>query len=279
MKKIFFITIAFSLIGCEISEEEIRDTTFADISIVPSTIVIDTQISTDYSGRVIITPSAAGTSLFYVDKGDESPIDEINIGGSVENFYDTGDYTITVTAESATGEQLTLTKDIFVLSTCMDDESDNINSGAGSLLIDIKDKFNSLFTNLGGISSSPETNPKHDLNNTSCTVERVSMNSGCSSFAGLLITFPNDYQISESSNLFSMSVLSLEKNVDVSVFFIGSQNYELQQTVENLNQWETLNFDLSPYNGETLKRVILYFDKGEPCDDSVYYFDQIELKS
>lgn len=279
MKKIFFITIAFSLIGCEISEEEIRDTTFADISIVPSTIVIDTQISTDNSGRVIITPSAAGTSLFYVDKGDESPIDEINIGGSVENFYDTGDYTITVTAESATGEQLTLTKDIFVLSTCMDDESDNINSGAGSLLIDIKDKFNSLFTNLGGISSSPETNPKHDLNNTSCTVERVSMNSGCSSFAGLLITFPNDYQISESSNLFSMSVFSLEKNVDVSVFFIGSQNYELQQTVENLNQWETLNFDLSPYNGETLKRVILYFDKGEPCDDSVYYFDQIELKS
>lgn len=279
MKKIFFITIAFSLIGCEISEEEIRDTTFADISIVPSTIVIDTQISTDNSGRVIITPSAAGTSLFYVDKGDESSIDEINIGGSVENFYDTGDYTITVTAESATGEQLTLTKDIFVLSTCIDDESDNINSGAGSLLIDIKDIFNSLFTNLGGISSSPETNPKHDLNNTSCTVERVSMNSGCSSFAGLLITFPNDYQISESSNLFSMSVFSLEKNVDVSVFFIGSQNYELQQTVENLNQWETLNFDLSPYNGETLKRVILYFDKGEPCDDSVYYFDQIELKS
>ena len=279
MKKIFFITIAFSLIGCEISEEEIRDTTFADISIVPSTIVIDTQISTDNSGRVIITPSADGASLFYVDKGDESPIDEINIGGSVENFYETGDYTITVTAESATGEQLTLTKDIFVLSTCMDDESDNINSGGGSLLIDIKDKFNSLFTNLGGISSSPETNPKHDLNNTSCTVERVSMNSGCSSFAGLLITFPNDYQISESSNLFSMSVFSLEKNVDVSVFFIGSQNYELQQTVENLNQWETLNFDLSPYNGETLKRVILYFDKGEPCDDSVYYFDQIELKS
>ena len=279
MKKIFFITIAFSLIGCEISEDEIRDTAFADISIVPSTIVIDTQISTDNSGRVIITPSAAGTSLFYVDKGDESPIDEINIGGSVENFYDTGDYTITVTAESASGEQLTLTKDIFVLSTCIDDESDNINSGAGSLLIDIKDIFNSLFTNLGGISSSPETNPKHDLNNTSCTVERVSMNSGCSSFAGLLITFPNDYQVSESSNLFSMSVFSLEKNVDVSVFFIGSQNYELQQTVENLNQWETLNFDLSPYNGETLKRVILYFDKGEPCDDSVYYFDQIELKS
>lgn len=279
MKKIFFIIIAFSLIGCEISEEEIRDTTFADISIVPSTIVIDTQISTDNSGRVIITPSADGTSLFYVDKGDESPIDEINIGGSVENFYETGDYTITVTAESATGEQLTLTKDIFVLSTCIDDESDNINSGAGSLLIDIKDIFNSLFTNLGGISSSPETNPKQDLNNTTCTVERVSMNSGCSSFAGLLITFPNDYQISESSNLFSMSVFSLEKNVDVSVFFIGSQNYELQQTVENLNQWETLNFDLSPYNGETLKRVILYFDKGEPCDDSVYYFDQIELKS
>ena len=36
MKKIFFIIITFSLIGCEISEEETRDTTFADISIVPS---------------------------------------------------------------------------------------------------------------------------------------------------------------------------------------------------------------------------------------------------
>ena len=279
MKKIFFITIAFSLIGCEISEEEIRDTTFADISIVPSSIEIDTQISTDNSGRVIITPSAEGTSLFYVDKGDESPIDEINIGESVENFYLTGDYTITVTAESSTGEHLTLTKEIFVLSNCIDDENDNIDNEAGPLFIDVKDKFNSLFTNLGGISSSPETNPKHDLNNSSCTVEKVSMNSGCSSFAGLLITFPNDYQISESSDVFSMSIFSLEKNVEVSIFFIGSQNYELKQTVENLNQWETINFDLSPYNGETLKRVILYFDKGEPCDDSVYYFDHIELKS
>ena len=279
MKKIFFIIIAFSLIGCEISEEDIRDTTFADISIVPSSIVIDTQISTDNSGRVVITPSADGTSLFYVDKGDESPIDEIIIGRSVENFYDTGDYTISVTAESATGVQLSSTKEIFVLSTCIPDENDNIDNDVGPLLIDVKDKFNSLFTNLGGISSSPETNPKHDLINTSCTVEKVSMNSGCSSFAGLLITFPNEYEISESSNLFSMSIFSLEKNVEVSVFFIGSQNYELQQTVENLNQWETLNFDLSPYNGETLKRVILYFDKGDPCDDSVYYFDQIELKS
>ena len=84
-------------------KKKLRDTTFADITIVPSSIEIDTQISTDNSGRVIITPSAEGTSLFYVDKGDESPIDEINIGESVENFYNTGDYTITVTAESATG--------------------------------------------------------------------------------------------------------------------------------------------------------------------------------
>ena len=279
MKKIFFIIIAFSIIGCEISEEEIRDTTFADISIVPSSIVIDTQISTDNSGGVVITPSAEGTTLFYVDKGDESPIDEIKIGGSVENFYDTGDYTISVTAESVTGERISLTKEIYVLSTCIPDENDNIDNDAGPLFIDVNDKYNSLFTNLGGISSSPETNPKHDLNNTSCTVEKVSMNSGCSSFAGLLLTFPSDFHISESSNLYSMSVFSLEKNVEVSVFFIGSQNYELQQTVENLNQWETLNFDLSAYNGETLKRFILYFDKGELCDDSVYYFDQIELKS
>ena len=51
MKKIFFIIIAFSLTGCEISEEDLRDTTFADISIVPSSIEIDTQISTDNSGR------------------------------------------------------------------------------------------------------------------------------------------------------------------------------------------------------------------------------------
>ncbi len=279
MKKILIIIIAFSLVGCEISEEEIRDTSFADTSIVPFNIMIDTQISTDNSGRVLITPSAEGASLFYVDKGDESPIDEISIGESVENFYNTGDYIISVTAESATGEQSTLTKEIFVLSTCIADESDNINSEAGPLLIDIENKFNSLFTNLGGISSLPETNPKHDLNNTTCTVEKVSMNSGCSSFAGLLLTFTNDFQISETSNVFSISVFSLEKSVDVSIFFIGSQNYELQQTVENLNQWNTLNFDLSAFNGETLKRIILYFDKGDPCDDSIYYFDQIKLKS
>ena len=33
------------------------------------------------------------------------------------------------------------------------------------------------------------------------------------------------------SSAYFQNVFSLEKNVEVSVFFIGSQNYELQQTV------------------------------------------------
>ena len=49
---------------------------------------------------------------------------------SVENFYNTGEYTITVTAESLTGDKSNqVSTDIFVLSTCtLDELEENIDS-------------------------------------------------------------------------------------------------------------------------------------------------------
>ncbi len=280
MKKILISSFVFLLIGCEKASDDLRDTSFAETTISPTNVAVDTQVYTDNSGKVIITPSAIGAVSFTVDKGDESPISTVDNGYSIENFYDTGEYTISVIAESLTGDKSNqVSTDIFVVSTCVEELEENIDSEVGNLLIENIDQYNSLFTSIGGISSTPVENPKADLTNISCLVEQVTMNSGCSTFAGLLLTFPNNYTISETSNIFSMNVFFTDRSFDVSVFFIGSENYEIVQTSDKLNQWETLNFDLSPYNGETLKRVILYFDKGEPCDDSVLYFDQIKLKS
>ena len=60
--------------------DDLRDTSFAETTISPTNVEIDTQISTDNSGRVIITPSAMLEGSFTVDKGDESPISTVNIG-------------------------------------------------------------------------------------------------------------------------------------------------------------------------------------------------------
>ncbi|MEC8090459.1 MAG: PKD domain-containing protein [Bacteroidota bacterium] len=279
MNKILYTIVSIVLFfGCE-TKDDLRDTSFATTSIAPSNLGIDTQISNDNSGEVSITPYGVGISSFYVDKGDESTIDTIGLGSSLTHIYKSGEYTISVTAESPTGLQSTETKDIFVLSNCLSEEFENIDGEEGSLSINILDKYNSLFTNIGKITSSPATNPKHDLTNPSCTVEQVNMEVGCTAYSGLLLNFSNDFTISDTSNLLSLNIFSEAKYINVSVFFIGSQNFELLQTMEKLNQWETLNFDLSTYEGETIKRIILYFDKGVTCDGSVHYFDQIELKS
>lgn len=266
--------------GCEKASDDLRDTSFAETTISPTNVAVDTQVYTDNSGKVLITPSASGAVSFSVDKGDESPIETIDNGYSIENFYDTGEYTISVIAESLTGDKSSqVSTDIFVVSSCVEELDENIDSEEGDLLIENIDQYNSLFTSIGGISSTPFENPKVDLSNISCSVEQVTMNSGCSPFAGLLLPFPNDYTISETSNIFSINVLFTERSFDVSVYFIGSENYEIVQTTDKLNQWETLNFDLSQYEGETIKRILMYFDKGQACDDSVLYFDQIKLKS
>ena len=184
MNKILYTIVSIVLFfGCE-TKDDLRDTSFATTSIAPSNLGIDTQISNDNSGEVSITPYGVGISSFYVDKGDESTIDTIGLGSSLTHIYKSGEYTISVTAESPTGLQSTETKDIFVLSNCLSEEFENIDGEEGSLSINILDKYNSLFTNIGKITSSPATNPKHDLTNPSCTVEQVNMEVGCTAYSG-----------------------------------------------------------------------------------------------
>ena len=173
MNKILYIIVSIVLFfGCE-TKDDLRDTSFATTSIAPSNLGIDTQISNDNSGEVSITPYGVGISSFYVDKGDESTIDTIGLGSSLTHIYKSGEYTET--------------KDIFVLSNCLSEEFENIDGEEGSLSINILDKYNSLFTNIGKITSSPATNPKHDLTNPSCTVEQVNMEVGCTAYSGLLL--------------------------------------------------------------------------------------------
>ena len=68
-----------------------------------------------------------------------------------------------------------------------------------------------------------------------------------------------------------------EKTVDVNILFVGSKIFNITQSVTKTGAWEKLSFDLSPHHGETISRLLIYFDKGEACDDSIYYFDNIQL--
>ena len=50
----------------------------------------------------------------------------------------------------------------------------------------------------------------------------------------------------------------------------------INQEMTKVGEWEELTFDFSAHSDKTFKSVIVYFDRDQACDDSVYYFDNLK---
>ena len=99
---------------------------------------------------------------------------------------------------------------------------------------------------------------------------------GCTAFAGLLKAFSSPFPITEDSDIFTLDVYG-EQTVNVNILFVGPDIFDITQSTTNSEEWQKLTYDLSAYHGGSISRILIYFDKGETCDDSVYYFDNIQL--
>jgi hypothetical protein len=277
LNNILFIIFANTIfVSCE--PENLRDTSFATFDDHPLNVSVYTDVSTDNSGIVQIAPYADGASYFQVNLGDGSEVQIIPTGTVINHVYDTGTYEIKVIAESINGSNSNeISKSFFVLSKCVEETEENIDSSLGALNITILDKLKSKFNPLGGYTSRPAVNPLHNLSNISCTVQQVVRVEGCSSFAGLLKLFDVPFNISEDSDLFTIDVYGVESTVELNILFAGSEVFNITKSLTKAGEWQKLTFDLSAYHGNTLSRILLYFDKGEACDNSVYYFDNIQL--
>ena len=267
------VTVIFN--SCE--SENLRDTSFADFQEAPTNVSVHIKVPTDLSGNVTIAPYGDGVDSFEVDLGDGSEVQEISAGTVINHVYETGDYEVTVVATSITGlSSAEITNSFFVLSSCIAETEENADGAAGPLNITILDKYKSTFTPIGGLTTAPVANPSLTLSNTSCTVQEVVRVDGCTAFAGLLKLFSAPFAISEDADTFTMDLYG-EQTVDVNILFVGSQIFNITQSVTKTGAREKLSFDLSPYHGDTISRILIYFDKGEACDDSIYYFDNIQL--
>ncbi len=275
IKIVTLLCIAATFSACD--SEQLRDTSFADFQQAPTNVSVLTSVSLDLSGNVSIAPYGDGASSFEVDLGDGSEVQEISAGTVINHVYDTGDYEVKIVARSASGVRAAeITDSFFVLSSCIVETEENMDASAGPLHITFLDKYAKTFSAIGGLTTKTVSNPALSLSNTSCNVQEVVRVSGCTAFAGLLKLFATPFSITADSDTFTIDLYG-EQTVDVNILFVGSQVFNITQSTTKSAAWEKLTFDLSAYHGGTITRILIYFDKGETCDDSVYYFDNIQL--
>ena len=273
---VLFLIVSALMLSCE--SDNLRGTSFANQTLTPINVAVLVDVAIDNSGIVNLYPSAEGASNFEVDFGDGSDLKVFAAEAPIIHVYETGTFEVKVAALSTSGVRSEeVSESFFILSTCVVDDEENIDGTAGPLNITIFDRLESGFTPLGGFTTRAVYSQVFNLSNMSCNIQEVVRKTGCSSFAGLLRAFTTPFTISETSDNFTIDLYGVENTVDLNILFVGSQTFNMTQSLTAPDEWEKLSFDLSAHHGETLTRVILYFDKGETCEDEVYYFDNIQL--
>ena len=136
------------------------------------------------------------------------------------------------------------------------------------------------FISFGNIADTEVVaNPDMSGINTSANVAQLTKTNGSEVWAGTL--FETDAPIDLASfgqiNVKTWSpiegaVVKLKlENADASI----THEVDLPTTVAN--QWENLLYDFNDAPVADYNRVVIFFDFGNPGDDSVYYYDDVEL--
>lgn len=136
------------------------------------------------------------------------------------------------------------------------------------------------FTVFGNIAATEVVaNPDPSGVNTTSKVAKLTKTSGSETWAG---TF---FELSQPLDLASLPFIKVDtwspkagatvklklENQDASI------THEVDLTTSVANQWEQLIFDFSDAPAADYVRMVIFFDFGNPGDDSAYYFDEIEL--
>jgi len=138
------------------------------------------------------------------------------------------------------------------------------------------------FTDFGNIAPV-EVVPNPDMSgaNTTSNTAKLTKSAGSEVWAGAFFDVSTPLDL---INFSKMSIktwspksgatvrLKLENSADNTQFF------EVDATTSSINSWEELTFDLSGANlAFTYDRVVMFFDFGNVGDDSVYFYDEINL--
>ncbi|WP_296317144.1 hypothetical protein [Winogradskyella sp. UBA3174] len=136
------------------------------------------------------------------------------------------------------------------------------------------------FTTFGNIADIEViANPDQTGVNTTNTVAKLTKSAGSEVWAGSFFETPAPFDLAAygkinvktwSPVIGAQVKLKLE-NADASI----TTEIDLNTTVAN--QWEDLLYDFSTAPIADYTRIVIFFDFGNAGDDSVYYYDEIEL--
>ncbi len=174
--------------------------------------------------------------------------------------------------------------DIDLSGSCTAETEENIDPALGDINWTFQtNDFAHSFEPFGNISSAIVSNPNPSGINTSCNVQSYVKTAGCETWSGVGKGLANAIDLTMSPNrVFTMKVLAETKVTEVTLrlefepFPNVDPAVDVVQTISQVGVWEELVFDFSAHSDKTFKSIIVYFDRDQPCDDAVYYFDDIK---
>ena len=136
------------------------------------------------------------------------------------------------------------------------------------------------FTVFGNIADTEViANPDMSGINTSANVAQLTKSSGSEVWAGTFFEVPTPLNLSAYGNIrvktwspaTCITVKMKLENVDASI------THEVDVQTKAANKWEELVYDFSGAPAADYVRIVMFFDFGNAGDDSLYYYDDIEL--
>ena len=155
--------------------------------------------------------------------------------------------------------------------------------GGGSLGFQDFEGAAPVFTDFGNIAPIQIiANPDMSGVNTTANVAELVKTGGSEVWAGAFfdITTPLDLATYNKVSVKTWSPkmgaivrLKIENSADNTQFF------ETDLNTSTINSWEDLEFDVSGAPAFTYDRIVIFFDFGVAGDDSIYYYDEFELRN
>ena len=136
------------------------------------------------------------------------------------------------------------------------------------------------FIEFGGIEP-PLVIPNPDVSGINTTATAVSQlkTSGSQTWAGSFFEVESPLDLNNYNNISVMTnvpstgaVIKLKlENADASIV------HEVDLLSSVSNEWEQLVYDFSDAPAADYTRIVIFFDFGNPGDDSIYYYDEFQL--
>lgn len=228
------------------------------------------------------SPKAGVVVKLKLENADASIVHEVDLNSTVANAWETLSYDFSAAPEA---DYVTIV--VFFDFGNIGDNSDyyyddiELANEGGRVISESLENFEGdlpVFTDFGNATTEVIDNPDASGINTTAKVVKLTKASGAETWAGSffdagsidLDTYKKISVKTWSPKAGIVVKLKLE-NADASVV----HEVDLNTTVTN--SWEQLTYDFSAAPAASYTKVVIFFDFGNAGDDSVYYYDEVEL--